>query len=308
MSYIHCYDDNYYKPGVDLLNLFANSVVQPFENHPRTQAWENHVRNKDFTYHREKILGQGRTNFDEHDEHFEGLTPKDLVLIYCLHYMPMHLFSSYHIFTKHSLPVSDKVVFIDFGCGPLTSGIAFWAAFARNRDITYLGIDSAKAMLDKAREINRHGPYRDRETFIKGQSMSNYNRLHEHLDSCITGDDQTQIIFNFCYFLASKTLNVDDLSDCLTQIVAKYSQHKMCMIYQNPVNSPDLHHNWRTLKGKFSTFKSQGTQSDEKFSCDWLRLQNGRLIWRRTKRPIDVYFDILSNEVPTFLDIPFMEI
>ena len=305
MSYIHCYNDNYYKPGEDLLNLFANSVVQPFENHPRTQAWENHVRNKDFTYHRETILRQGRTNFDEY---FEGLTPKDQVLIYCLHYMPMHLFSSYHIFTKHPLPVSDKVVFIDFGCGPLTSGIAFWAAFARNRDITYLGIDSAKAMLDKAREINRHGPYRDRETFIKGQSMSNYNRLHEHLDSCITGDDQTQIIFNFCYFLASKTLNVDDLSDCLTQIVTKYSQHKMCMIYQNPVKSPDLHHNWRTLKGKFSTFKSQVTQSDEKFSCDWLRLQNGRLIWRRTKKPIDVYFDILSNEVPTFLDIPFMEI
>lgn len=303
MSYIRCYDDNYYAPSESLSELFKELVVKPFEDpNPLPQAWVDHVRNRDFKYHRETILEQGRTNFDES---FEGLTSKEKVLIYCLHYMPMHLFSSYHIFTRYFPLVNDKVVFVDFGCGPLTSGIAFWAAFARNRDITYLGIDSAKAMLDKAREINRHGPYRDRETFIKGQSMSNYNRLHEHLDNCITGNDQTQIIFNFCYFLASKTLNVDDLSDCLTQIVAKYSQHKMCMIYQNPVISPDSHRNWRTLKGKFSTFKSQVTQSDEKFSCDWLRLQNGRLIWWRTKRPIDVYFDILSNEASIPFNDPF---
>ena len=255
MSYIHCYNDNYYKPGEDLLNLFANSVVQPFENHPRTQAWENHVRNKDFTYHRETILGQGRTNFDEN---FKGLTPKDQVLIYCLHYMPMHLFSSYHIFTKHSLPVSDKVVFIDFGCGPLTSGIAFWAAFARNRDITYLGIDSAKAMRHKSQEINRYGPYKDESFFTKGWSISDYNRLDYYLNDYITRGDQTQIIFNFCYFLASETLDVENLSNALIQIVEKYNQHKICAIYQNPpipkgfsLQSSYLHKNWYFLKTKF---------------------------------------------------------
>ena len=142
MPYINCYDDNYYTPGESLLKLFKELGVEPFESpNPLTQAWINYVRNKGFEYHRKTILEQGRTNFDES---FEGLTPKDKVLIYCLHYMPIHLFSSYHIFTKYLRPVNDKIVFIDFGYGPLTSGIAFWAAFAKHRDITYLGIDSSR--------------------------------------------------------------------------------------------------------------------------------------------------------------------
>lgn len=117
MSYIHCYNDNYYKPSESLSELFKELVVKPFEDpEPLTQAWIDHVRNRNFGYHRETILKQGRTNFDESSE---GLTLKEKVLIYCLHYMPMHLFGSYHIFTKYLPPVKDKVVFIDFGCGPL---------------------------------------------------------------------------------------------------------------------------------------------------------------------------------------------
>ncbi len=292
MSYINCYNDNYYKPGKNLSELFQELVVKPFESpEPLTQAWIDHVENRDFEYHRKTILGQGRTNFDEP---FEGLTPKEKVLIYCLHYMPMHLFSSYHIFTKHLAPVSDKVIFIDFGCGPLTSGIAFWAAFAGHRDITYIGIDKSESMRHKANEMNQGGgaPF-----FTKSMLTSNYDQLNEYLGQYIARDNQTQILFNFCYFLASNTLDRDDLSNCLTHIVSKYSQHKMGMVYQNPINSPDSHRNWLTVKGDLSTFKGHITElNEERFSCDWFRLQNGRLGWRRNLLPIDVYFDILSYE------------
>jgi len=301
MAYINCYDDNYYTPGEHLSELFQELVVKPFENPDSlTQAWINHVRNRDFKYHRETILEQGRTNFDES---FRGLTGKEKVLIYCLHYMPMHLFSSYHIFTKHLPSVNNKVVFVDFGCGPLTSGIAFWAS-TRQSDITYVGIDSSQGMRDKAREINRHGPYESEPFFRKGRVTSDWNRLFQSLDDYIMRGDQTQIIFNFCYFLASKTLNIGDLSNCLTQIVGKYSQHKMCMVYQNPIKSPDLHRNWFTVKGELSTFRGQITEpNEEKFSCDWFRLQNGRLVWRKSL-PIDIYFDILSYEPSGYFGDP----
>jgi hypothetical protein len=220
--------------------------------------------------------------------------------------MPVHLFGSYHIFRKHLTSVNSKVVFVDFGCGPLTSGIAFWAALSEHRDITYFGIDSSQRMLDKAREINRYGPYGDGSPFIKGWSIPDYNQLHQYLDDYIAAGDQTQIIFNFCYFLASKTLNIGALSDSLTQIVVEYSQHKMCMVYQNPIRSPDSHRNWRTVKGRLSTFRGQITQSNrEEFSCDWLRSQNGRLIWHKTGSPIDLYFDILSNKASAPLNDPF---
>ena len=129
---------NKYTYSESLQRLFEDLVKQPFENHPTTSTWVHEVINKDPEYHRKNILDQGRTNFDEQ---FNDLSPEDKVLLYCVYYMPMHLISSYHIFrvhnevfTTHLTSVSDKVVFIDFGCGPLTSGIAF-RPFVRETNI-----------------------------------------------------------------------------------------------------------------------------------------------------------------------------
>ena len=293
MSYIHSHNDNYYEPSESLSELFKELVVKPFKNpNPPTQAWIDYVKNKTFEYHRKTILEQGQTNFDES---FEGLTLKEKVLLYCFHYMPMHLFSSYHIFTKHLTSVSDKVIFIDFGCGPLTSGIAFWAS-TRQSDITYVGIDSSQGMRDKAREINKHGPYGSEPFFRKGKGRvtSDWNRLSQSLDDYIMRGDQTQIIFNFCYLLASNTLDIENLSNVLIQIVEKYNQHKMFVIYQNPripkshtLQTSKLHENWYFLKTQLSMFQSQITQSNAQwFSYDSL------VEHRYTP---GFYFDILSN-------------
>lgn len=286
MSYIHCSHNNHYWFIGDLQNFFQELVVQPFEDHPLTQPWIEQVVNTNHTYHREKILKRGRANFSEL---YNGLSPEDKVLLYCFYYMPMHLFSSYHIFTGPLFPsVGDKVVFIDFGCGPLTSGVAFWA-FARQRDITYLGIDSSQAMLDKAEDVNKYGPDRWKPFFDKDkfELIHDYSYLTGLLDEYIEKDDKTQIIFNFCYFLASETLIIENLSDVLTPIVERYNRHKVCMVYQNPKSSR-LHENWEILKDTFSGLRSQITQSNIGwFSYD--NLINGK------PDPRDVYFDILSN-------------
>ena len=304
MSYIHCYNDNYYKPSENLSRLFEDLVVHPFEEHPSPQPWVEHVVNTDHTYHREEVLQHGGANFSEE---FKGLLPKDMVLLYCVYYLPMHLFSSYHIFMKYLTPVSDKVIFIDFGCGPLTSGLAFWAAFAGQRDITYIGIDKSETMLNKAKEINR---YEDTPFFTKGWLMPNCNRLHEYLDQYIANGDQTQIIFNFCYSLARDTLDtenlsIENLSNVLIQIVEKYNQHKMFVIYQNPpipggysLQTSKFHKNWYLLKTQLSTFHSQITSSNtEQFSYDSL-MDDLRLTF-------DFYFDILANESSAPFSDPF---
>ena len=147
-----------------------------------------------------------------------------------------HLFGCYHIFTNCLTPISekDKVVFIDFGCGPLTSGIAF-RAFVGQCDITYLGIDSSQTMLNKAEAINTYGPNTYREPFFdKIALIRGFDSLHRLLDRYIEKGDRAQIIFNFCYFFSSPTLNIDGLSDVLFQIMTAYNQHKLCLIYQNP--------------------------------------------------------------------------
>ena len=296
MSYIHCSHVNHYKLIGSLQNFFEELIGQPFKNHALTQPWEYYVKNRNSQYHRVDILKRGRTNFNEP---FESLSPKDKVLIYCFYYMPMHLFSSYHIFTGPFFPsLGDKVVFIDFGCGPLTSGVAFWA-FARQSDIIYLGIDNSQAMLDKAKEVNEYGPDRWKPFFDKGkfELICDYDHLAGLLDKYIEKDDKTQIIFNFCYFLASETLVIRNLFDVLIRIVEKYNQRKMFVVYQNPpiperysLQTSKFHKNWYFLKTQLSMFQSQITQSNtEQFSYD--SLVNG------LPDPRDLYFDILSSEV-----------
>ena len=291
MRYIQNYSGNRYAFSGSLSGLFENLVKQPINNHPPTQAWQSEVKNRSETYHREIILDRGRTNFDEP---FNGLTPEDKVLIYCAHYMPMHLVSSYHIFRLHAwlfrthfISVINKIVFIDFGCGPLTSGIAFWA-FARMLNGIYLGVEHSRAMRNKAQEINQYGPNQYGSSFYsRFETISDYSQLTELLDNSLTWDDKIPIIFNFCYFLASRTLNINDLSDVIVQIMEKYSKHNMCIVYQNP-NSSSLRANWETLKANLSGFKSVVTQSNiQGFHYD--SLTTG------LPRNANVYYDILFN-------------
>ena len=299
MSYIHCSHDNDYKPSESLKNLLEELIVKPFEHD--LPALSEDIKNNRIYYWEDiaRILRQGQSDFDEtsYDKPSnEYYFPKDKVSIYCVHHMPRHLFGSYHIFTNCLTPMNkgNKVAFIDFGCGPLTSGIAF-RVFAEQDDITYIGIDSSRTMLDKAAAINRYGldTYRD-PFFDEIELIRDYNSLPRLLDKYIENGDKTEIIFNFCYFFSSPTLDIDNLSDVLIKIMKEYNQHKMCLIYQNPDHRsfPEsrrlkLYGKWEQLKTNLSVFRSQGTQSDvETFS--YHRLINGL-----PHKNANVYYEIL---------------
>ena len=256
MSYIHCFNVNNYKPSESLKNLYEKLVIHPIERYLPTNAEEGlrNIRSEKSLYHREVILENGRTNFDESSEDF---SPKDKVLLYCGYYMPMHLFSSYHIFaSKLSLPESNKVVLIDFGCGPLTSGIAFWAA-TRHSNITYIGIEKSITMRNMAGEINRHGPYgadgSSKPFYEDIHLISDYNNeLPQVLDDIKVGTlADTLIIFNFSHFLQSKTFedpsNIEILGNLLEDLASNYSGNKICMVYQDPPRT-DFQDRWRNLK------------------------------------------------------------
>jgi SAM-dependent methyltransferase len=302
MSYIHRPYDNYYEPCDSLRNLFEELVIQPFEHD--LPALAEDVRNTKIYYWEDiaRILSQGQSNFD--DVSFdkpsnEYYFPKDKVAIYCVHHMPRHLFGSYHIFTNYftSMNNEDKVAFIDFGCGPLTSGIAF-RAFAGEKDITYFGIDNSQTMLDKAASINKYGPNRYKEPFYdKFELVRECNDLTRLLGKYIENGDETQIIFNFCYFFSSPTLDIKNLSEILIRIVKKYNQHKMCFVYQNPDHRSlsksgrlKMYGNWERLKTNLSVIRSQITQSGvETFS--YCRLINSSL-----HNNAKVYYEILCEK------------
>ncbi|RKU23896.1 hypothetical protein C6503_02305 [Candidatus Poribacteria bacterium] len=301
MSYIHRPYDNYYEFGENLKNLFEELVIQPFEHDLPALAAD--VRDTKIYYWEDiaRILNQGQSNFDDvsfDKSSSEYYFPKDKVSIYCVHHMPRHLFSSYHIFTNCLTPINEKhkVVFIDFGCGPLTSGIAF-RAFATENDVTYFGIDNSRTMLDKATSINKYGPNRYKDPFYgKFELIRECDDLPRLLGKYIENGDGTQIIFNFCYFFSSPTLDINNLSEALIQVVKKYDQHKMCFVYQNPdhrslskLDRLKMYGKWEKLKTNLSVFRDQITQSDvEMFS--YCRLINGSL-----HNNAKVYYEVLCD-------------
>ena len=121
INYIETSDEyNYYKPSDSLQNLLENKIITPLRGSlPEVAANPSVIHDLSKT-----VLDRGRTNFDES---YQNYISEDKVLLYCVYYMPMHLYSSYHFYTRHIPLIGiNDIIFIDFGCGPLTSGIAFW--------------------------------------------------------------------------------------------------------------------------------------------------------------------------------------
>ncbi|MYB63233.1 hypothetical protein F4083_05885 [Candidatus Poribacteria bacterium] len=297
MSYIYndAYEHTYYKPSDDLQNLFQIQVIQPFrETRPDVVSLYDLPNIDEIKRLSENILDRGTTNFSEQsvDKQYGVFTPKDKVSLYCVHYMPMHLFSTYHIFRHYLTPISHNVVFIDFGCGPLTSGIAFWAATSQH-NITYIGIDSSTSMCNKAFTINQHGPYRYSSSpfFENVYLITNYQDLPRFMNSIEMGNpDDTHIIFNFSYFLQSYTFsnpaNIKHLSEIINLLTSQSEDSKICLVYQDPV-VPAFQRRWYALKS-FLNFTTQDVPKVATLAYD-------RLIQGRKHYNVKVSYDIFHK-------------
>ena len=254
-------DHSSYEPSNDLHSFFENTVITPFRESLPEEAniFEDYNNNSDYINGlRISVLNRGSTNFDVSSSWRDKVyTPEHKVLLNGVFYMPMHLYSSYHLYNsvcKHVIEGED-VVFIDFGCGPLTSGIAFWAAAEQlnitHTDITYIGFDISEKMLDMAKKINKCGPDGDHtsgESFIKGWPISEYDNILDRLARIEMGNhDDTLIIFNFSYLLAEETFKgeIRVLINVLQETVKENCNYEIWMVYQNVKG---FNRNWDKLK------------------------------------------------------------
>ncbi|KYC39093.1 hypothetical protein WA1_34485 [Scytonema hofmannii PCC 7110] len=158
------------EPSDYIGNIFENLVIKPFTQYPKNEAWQREVvnsyNNKNFD-NIKAIVGRGQANFDEP---FNELTPSERVLLYCYDNMYQHIISQIYIFNKHKnifdkyiFDSQTKILFIDFGCGPLSSGLALAMYYAKSAKsngqfikVNYIGLDKAESMLKKAREFSQY--------------------------------------------------------------------------------------------------------------------------------------------------------
>ncbi len=297
-----------YKQSDYVLDTFNNLLTLPFEKHSVTAFWQREVlasyKNKDFKTIREIVEG-GQAKFDES---FKCLTPEERVLVYCYDgNMQQHTVSQLYIFEKHA-DIFDKylfnpnqqVLFVDFGCGPLSSGIALAMYYTESQKsngqklkFNYIGIDEAESMLLKAKEFSQYPNLFHKSTvfdFFNPYANDPHNfkkRLYDSIDSYISSN--TLIILNFSYLFASSTIDASRLAKFIKEILAIYTCHEICLIFQNPPNSTgtNLNEKWDLFQSRVPDLSTaiNGPLSE---NFDFYDLTNRRL--RETKLYYDIRF------------------
>lgn len=272
-----------------LKQVITDKVVTPILNHPHTTAWNNEVASKlqadktfDNTtkdYHRLTLCGQGQADFRSG---VAGLTADDISLLYCFYFFQMHFSSSvalFHHYKKILIDIfnnSNKICFVDIGCGPFTSGLSF-LHFTRLKSVKeelvnrigktqleYYGIDNADSMRAIGSTIqavyemtNSDGGFR---YFITNQN-SNYQTIPQLIGNRTT---ETTIIINCCYFFASETLNVEDFTASIQKLINNNPKSKILLFYQNaPTGAVRVGQKYLNFRAAIQGIISDGTNIEE---------------------------------------------
>lgn len=160
MSCIHKFieDKEIHEPVQWLFRRFVSEY-----NEQNSVAWNKHVKQNTDEYHRKTLLKQGRCDFDKPPY---NLTSAELIVLYNYYYFPMHFQSSYEIFNRlfeeQEEFQNQTFFFHDFGCGTLSSTMAFALAMksdvSQNKEYTTCGLFD---LCDDLQFYYQNGEYSD---------------------------------------------------------------------------------------------------------------------------------------------------
>ncbi len=255
-------------------NQFVNRG-DDWPSFPPQMHWDKYVR--------KYILNKGSADFgkDFIKPGYKYIRPSDKVTLYCsrLGYFAAHYYSSFAAFQKLKdfADLTDKsILFVDFGCGPATSGLSFVDSF-NSKDIEYIGIDSAAAMRERAKE------------FLAIYQIKKYE-FHQNfteLNGKLSQKENEVILLNFSFLLASKTFTGDlkSLLNIIQKEIKNITKTRIIFVYQNPLKTN--HSNWQILKEEMREYGFKSIIASEGNQLGYYNEQQ--------KRQSNTYFDILTN-------------
>ncbi len=211
-----------------------------------------------------EVLLQGSANFDEkHDANDQNEKRFYRVRAYVKQYLSMHLRQNLVALHRHKDALfanAQNLLFVDFGCGPMTGGIALRdiaKITGAPTDITYLGVDASKNMLELAKAVNhKYKIFAPERFFVYPAKDINVPRLRGQWDT---------MILNLSFVLAPTTLKtegsqqktVKTLAHQWSNWVQEAEPRNMMTLYCNPERE-SFHANWKRLTVELGTRMPQG--------------------------------------------------
>jgi hypothetical protein len=212
--------------------LFDQKFTNYIKAHPKTVWYEILLGIPQYEV-RQKIIGQGQTDFDKHVAGLQGL---DIVKLYAHCNMRMHFFSSIYLFERLEAFITlyrspGRIKFVDIGCGPATAGLSFidhlYGVIGQEISFDYIGVDFYKTMLDGAAYFLDNNAFRPVQAPVFIEKLSD-------LDFKYMGD-ANGIIINTSYLFASENLDPVELAKDVMNVRKSQPRVPCYLLFQNSI-------------------------------------------------------------------------
>ena len=206
-----------------------------------------------------KVLERGSTDFDRP---YKDEQSKHKVRAYIHYYMERHYQDNLNAFESFATVflnyyLHKQAVFIDFGCGPMTSGFALLKHLNKlnaNEKMLYCGVDISNEMRQEAQLIN--AKY---ELFANAKFLSSIEEAASTVRQFLT--HKAMVVMNFSYVLSGWTYKHDiaNLISAIHDIGNDVSRTEsvLFMIYHNPIGDEyhekkhgNIHGNWKRMQNE----------------------------------------------------------
>lgn len=265
-------EEKVYLPDDEFIQVFNDKVISPLKNDSRTKDAVASTRKHYYEvllgqsgdFIRNNVIEYGITQFDESNHLAPEFNPEDKVTLYCFYNMRKHYFLSYSIFKERGPLItttlsasSGRITFFDFGCGSLTSGLAFNKLYREEvKNFNYVGIDASNAMLAKAREFGSSRLFKNvkEKLFINQIDEIPETLLNEWFTLPNT------VILNFSYLFNSLTVeSIIDVAQNVNQLILDYPLNRYLLIYQNSVYQNRSFEKFKQLLSTCSYYHDSGS-------------------------------------------------
>lgn len=271
------------EPSPVIRKLFSKFNSDYF-NHPNINSDKNDLWGLSRKQILDDILIRGRGDFTKKSG---KISANDKVLLYCYFNLKKHFFTSYAVFQTVVDSLENffknneyKPVFVDLGCGPMTSGLAL-ADLMHNTtgegiSFSYIGVDISNPMMMKASSFKSLNIFSTESTFT---FVNSWNEIEPQLLNELAGKNNP-IIFNASYLFASTSVDEVDLGKYVTTISKNFTN--VFFVFQNP-NRIDRNTKYEEFKKsiKYTTlikqnenirYKPASVESNEDVSYEILKL------------------------------------